>query len=127
MPADSYRAGICNIGPDEIARRRRTGHTGVVISVALLALLLVSGAPPLARLTVFLPASLAAAGYLQAALRFCADYGWRGVFNFGAAGHSRVTSVVEAANRRADRARAVRLAAGSAAIGAAVALLSLAI
>jgi hypothetical protein len=115
--------GACNIGPAEIARRRRVGHAGVIATVALAAALLVLDAAPAWRLLLALPASLAAAGYLQAWLRFCADFGWRGVYNFGALGHQERVAADEA--RAQDRRRALLVGAGSAAIGLAVALLSL--
>ena len=34
-----YQPGVCNIGPAEIARRRRAGHTGLLATVALFAIL----------------------------------------------------------------------------------------
>jgi hypothetical protein len=123
-----YRAGACNIGPAEIARRRRTGHVGLALTIGLLAVLLWLDAPTWTRLILFLPAAVGAAGYLQAHFRFCADYGWRGVFNVGErAGHSRTTAVADAAARRADRRRALLISAGSGVIGLAVTLLALAL
>lgn len=122
-----YRAGTCNIGPAEIARRRRTGHVGLAITVVLLGGLVWFDAPSWTRLIVFLPAAIGAAGYLQAHFRFCADYGWRGVFNVSErAGHGRTTVVADAAARRADRRRALLISAGSGVIGLAVTLLALA-
>ena len=41
-----YQPGTCDIGPAEIARRRRTGHVGVLASIGLLAALLALDAPP---------------------------------------------------------------------------------
>jgi hypothetical protein len=35
-PQGTYRPGVCNIGPAEIARRRMFGHSGVIASIALL-------------------------------------------------------------------------------------------
>jgi hypothetical protein len=123
-----YRAGTCNIGPAEIARRRRTGHVGLAVTVALLAVLLWLDAPTWTRLILVVPAAVGAAGYLQAHFRFCADYGWRGVFNVGErAGHGRTTAVADAAARRADRRRAMLISAGSGVIGLAVTLLALAL
>jgi hypothetical protein len=58
-------------------------------------------------------------------LRFCADYGWRGVFNFGRAGHDRTTTVADLASRRADRRMALFIFGASAAVGALVALVAL--
>ena len=75
-----------NIGPAEIARRRRAGHIGALASLVLLGVLLAIGAPPLARLLVALPAAAAASGYLQAFFHFCAGFASRGVFNFGPLG-----------------------------------------
>ena len=125
---DGYQAGACNIGPAEIARRRRTGHVGLITTVVLFAVLLALDAPTWARLVVFLPAVIGAAGYLQAHFRFCADYGWRGVFNVGErAGHDRTTDVADSAARRADRRRAMLISAGSAVIALAVTLLALAL
>jgi hypothetical protein len=68
-----------------------------------------------------------AAGYIQAATRFCADYGWRGVFNFGAAGHGHTTSVADAAARHADRRKALAIGAASGLVGLAAVLLALAL
>ncbi len=45
-----YRPGVCNIGPAEIARRRRAGHVGLGATVVLLAVLLGLHTPPLVRL-----------------------------------------------------------------------------
>ncbi len=116
----SYRPGACNIGPAEIARRRQFGHLGVAASVALLAFLVAIGASPLARLALVLPAGMAASGYLQAWLRFCAGFGSRGVFNFGPLGQ---TERVVGANARArDHRRATEIGLASLAIGVAVAV-----
>jgi hypothetical protein len=126
-PAE-YQAGTCNIGPAEIARRRRTGHVGLAITVALLGGLLWIDAPTWTRLVLFLPAAVGAAGYLQAHFRFCADCGWRGVFNVGErAGHGRTTAVADAAARQADRRRAMLISAGSGVIGLAATLMALAL
>ena len=120
---DQYVPGTCNIGPAEIAMRRRVGHTGLIATVVLAAVLLAVDAAPAWRLLLALPAGLAAAGYLQAWLRFCANFGFRGVYNFDALGHEQRVAAEEA--RAQDRRRAILVGVGSAAIGLAVALLSL--
>jgi hypothetical protein len=119
---DLYRPGVCNIGPEEITRRRRAGHVGSLATVALLAVLVTIDAPPLARLSLVLPAGAAASGYLQAWLRFCAGFGSRGVFNFGPLGQ---TDVVASADDRArDRARSRQIGLGALAVGATVAVVA---
>lgn len=123
---DTYRAGACNIGPAEIARRRMVGHVGAIATVLLGILLVWVDAPVWTRALLFFTAALGAAGYIQAATRFCADYGWRGVFNFGQAGHDRTSTVQDTAARRADRRKAILIGAGSAGVGVLAVLVSLA-
>ena len=113
-----YVPGVCNIGPEEIARRRRAGHTGVIAAIALLAVLVAIGAPPIARLLIALPVAVGASGYLQAYLKFCAGFGSAGVFNFGERGTTQ--AVVDAEARRKDRVRAFQISGASFAIGIAV-------
>ena len=60
---------------------------------------------------------------LQAAFRFCAGFGFRGVSNFGAVGRTQAVPDDEA--RRSDRRKALRLAAYSSLIGVAAALVGL--
>jgi hypothetical protein len=116
-----YRAGTCNIGPAEIRARRQSGHVGLAVTLGVLASMLIFRVDPIWRLLLFVPAAGAASGYLQAAMRFCANYGWRGVFNFG----DRIrdtTTVPSAAAAAADRRVALRIAVMSAAIGLLVAV-----
>jgi len=117
-PGGTYQPGVCNIGPDEIAQRRRAGHIGAIVTLGLLAFLLLLRLPPAWRLAVAIPAAGTAITYLQAILHFCVAFGMAGVFNFGRVG--RTTSVAEEAARRADRARAARMIAAGSAIGLAV-------
>ena len=118
-----YIPGVCNIGPAETARRRRVGQAGAAATVGLAALLTITRAPRLWRLLLAVPATMSAVGFIQAARHFCAAFGWRGVFNFG--GRGKAESVEEAAAREEDRRIALRIGLESAAVGAAVALLSL--
>lgn len=118
----AYQAGVCNIGPDEIRRRRRGGHVGLVATVALLAVLVAIDAPPLTRFLVAIPAIAAASGYLQAWFKFCAGFGGRGIFNFGPAGSTQ--PVIDEAARALDRAQARRLGLAALMIGAVVGIVA---
>jgi hypothetical protein len=120
-----YQPGVCNIGPAEIARRRRVGHTGLLAAIGLLAILVLIDAPAWTRLLVAIPAIISASGYIQAHLRFCAGFGAAGVFNFGELGP---TELVHAQQDRArDRARAFQIGAASFVIGVAAGLVAVAL
>jgi hypothetical protein len=117
---DQYVPGTCNIGSEEIALRRRAGHIGLAVTAALATALLRSDLHPAWRLTLALPAAGAASGYLQARQRFCANYGFRGLYNFGSRGHEQPVAAAQA--QAEDRRRSLRISAASGAIGLGVAL-----
>ena len=116
-----YRPGGCNIGPAEIRARRLSGHIGLAATAGMLGALLLLRADPIWRLALLLPAAVGTAGYLQAAMRFCANYGWRGVFNLGDSLRD-TTDVTDAAAAAADRRTALGIALRSAAVGLMVAV-----
>ena len=123
--AEGYQPGICNIGPAEIARRRRAGHVGLGAVVVLLAGLVAVGAPRPSRLVVALPAAISASGYLQARFRFCAGFGSRGLYNFGELGQT--LQVEDADARRRDHVRSNQIGFAGAAIGVAAGLIAVAL
>jgi hypothetical protein len=118
-----YQPGVCNIGPAEIRQRRRTGWIGAVVAVVAIVLFVVFQVPAPWRLLAFLPGAMAGAGFLQAGLHFCANFGMRGLFNVSV-GMGEQESVMEADFRRADQRKAVQIIVGSVLIGAAVALIA---
>jgi hypothetical protein len=113
-----YEPGRCNIGTAEIARRRRSGHAALIVSVALLAVLLIVGAPHWTRLVLVVTAGGAASGYLQAFFHFCAGFGSMGVYNFGPLG--KVEQVADPVAKSRDRRRSLEIGLASLAIGLAV-------
>lgn len=120
--ATEYRPGVCNIGPAEIARRRMAGHIGLVATILAFAALVALGVPPVVRLVLLIPAAVAASGYLQAWLKFCAGFGSLGVFNFDVVGVTSPVSDDEA--RKRDRRRANQIGLASFVIGIAVAVVA---
>lgn len=120
-PRPGYQPGTCNIGPTEIAARRRAGDIGVLVTVIAFVLMIVTGAPAPWRLLLFLPAAVAASGYLQARLHFCANFGLRGVFNFSNR-LSDTESVLAAEARAEDRRKALQIIGLAALVGGAIAI-----
>jgi hypothetical protein len=113
-----YRPGACNIGTAEIRRRRRFGHIALVATLGVFLALVVLAVPPIVRFVVALPAAVAAACYLEAALKFCIGFGWLGLFNFTA--HGSTQRVSDGSARATDRRRALWLSVATALIGIAV-------
>jgi hypothetical protein len=113
----TYAPGACNIGPDEIARRKRVAIAGAFATVALAAVLLLIGSPAgdATRLIVALPLTGAAIGWIQAQRRFCMAYGLAGTFNLGKIGE--MSRVSDQAALAADRRTALTIAAQGLAIG----------
>lgn len=116
-----YVPGVCNIGPAEIARRRRSGWIGLIATAVLWATLVALDAPPLLRLLTFFPAATAAAGFLQAAMHFCAYFGFSSLFNLGPE-VGKTDSVEEAEFRKQDRRKAWQIVGYSVAVGLSVAV-----
>ena len=96
----------CNIGPDEIARRRRFAIVASVGTVAFAVGLLAAGVPPVARAIVWPLAAAAAVTWLQVVRRFCVRFGAMGVENFGRLGGE---TEVDRRIRAADARRAVEM------------------
>jgi hypothetical protein len=113
-PTGGYVAGACNIGPAEIARRRRSGWIGVAASLAVAVVLVLLGTPAWTRLGVALPLYIAAIGFIQARDRFCVGFAAAGVTNFERLGT--VHRIEDEAARTADRRHARGLLVRAAAI-----------
>ena len=123
MNENEYIAGICNIGPEEIARRRTLGWTALVITFLLLFILIVAGVNRMWRLCIMIPAMISATGFLQAHYRFCVGYARIGVFNFGPIGTTQKIS--NGISKAKDKKRSFQIMLYAALLGIAAAFLSI--
>jgi hypothetical protein len=122
---NEYVPGQCNIGLEERVRRRNFGWVSLAVGVVVLVALLGFRVNPLWRLFLFLPATAAASGFLQAYFHFCSGFARTGVYNFGPPGPT--TAIVEEDSKRKDRRKGNQITFYAVLIGAAVAILCLAI
>jgi hypothetical protein len=114
----TYRAGACNIGPEEIARRRQGGLVGVLIAVAIGVALVVVGAPVWLRIAIF---PFLAGGLIsleQARRHFCVAFAFGGIRNFGSVGSE--TTVAHDEDRATDRRAALVMVGYMSAIAAVI-------
>lgn len=109
----------CNIGPDEIARRRRSAVFGTIIAVVIAGVLVAVATPAWVRFLFWPVATGVAITWLQVVHRFCVAFGALGIENFGRLGEQ---IHVDPAIRAADRRRALQVILEGAAIGLPVAL-----
>jgi hypothetical protein len=73
----------CNIGPAEIARRRRLAALLTIVTAFVIAAVLAARVPTLGRLMVFPFASAVGVTWLQVFRKFCVHFGAFGLENFG--------------------------------------------
>ena len=118
---DGYQPGVCNIGPAEIERRRRSGIAGLGVALVLAVLMVAVDATPIVRLAVGVPLFVGILGFVQARMHFCVGFAMGGLRNFGDLGGQ--SKVVDGSARRADMRRAAvvtlacAVAAGAIAVG----------
>ena len=119
-----YTPGVCNIGPAERRMRRLSGILGAAVTIALFTFFIATSADWAWRLVLVFPATMAALGFLQDRLHFCAGFGLKGIFNvMNSVG---VTDNIEIeAFRQQDRRMAIRIVLWSFAIGLAVTAIAL--
>ncbi len=106
---EKYIPGACNMGREEIKRRKASGWTGLVLTAITLTLLLWFNAPHWMRLIVFIPAVMGATGFIQAYNKFCVYFGLGHMFNLGEVG--KTDTIDQKEFRAKDRARAWQLLA----------------
>ena len=121
MNVEQYIPGVCNIGRSEINRRKQAGWFGLILTVLLLGIFVFLNAPRLWRLIIFIPAAMAAVGFLQARMHFCAYFGMLGLFNFNPQ-VGKTDTVEQAEFRSMDRRKAWSIIIYSVIIGAVVAI-----
>ena len=117
---NKYIPGVCNIGPEEIKKRKQAGWMGLIVTVVLWAVFVWFDVAAPWRLSLFFPAMMSATGFLQAYMHFCAYFGFASLFNFGDVG--KTDSVSQAEFRAKDRRRAWQIIVYSVLIGTAVSI-----
>jgi hypothetical protein len=120
VPGQTYRPGACNIGPEEIALRRRSGLLGIGIAIVLAVILVAVGAPSWLRIVVFPVLAGAIVSLEQARRHFCAGFAMAGIRNFG--GRDEREAVTDPAAHAADRRAALILFGYASAIAAVITL-----
>jgi hypothetical protein len=118
-----YVPGVCNIGPAEIAVRKRFGWTGLGLTALLWALFASVHAGRVWFLLLFFPSAISAVGFIQGTMHFCAAYGLRSVFNV-ASEVGRTDTVLQAEFRAQDKKKARQILGLSVLIGLLAALVA---
>lgn len=102
-----YIPGTCNIGKEEIKRRKTAGWAGLILTVIIATLLLWFNAPHWIRPIIFIPAVMGATGFIQAYSKFCVYFGLGHMFNFSNVGTT--DTIQQAEFRIKDRKKAWQL------------------
>jgi hypothetical protein len=114
-----YIPGVCNIGKAEMRKRFVIGRNATIACLVFFGICVAFRIAPPWRLLLFFPATVAAIGFLQYAMHFCARFGLGGVFNFGP-NVGRTDTIEQAEFRRQDRRKALEIIGLSLLIGAVV-------
>lgn len=115
MTLDRSIGPRCNIGPAEVARRRRSATVFTLVAAVVAVALLALSVPPAGRLVLFPFAAGAAVNWLQVVHRFCVAFGAFGLENFGRIGEQHS---VDQEQRAADRRRVAQLVLEGSVVGA---------
>jgi hypothetical protein len=88
--------------PAEINQRKQAGWFGLAFTIILWIAFIYFHVPTIWKILLFYTSASIATGFLQAAFHFCANFGMRGVFNFGSK-VGKIDTVFQAEFRRKDR------------------------
>ncbi len=116
-----YIPGACNIGREEIKRRKMATIFSAILTIAVIILILTLDANKVWRLLLFIPAASLGVSFQQWYFKFCVAFGIKGVFNFGDIG--KTFSIEQKENYRKDRIKAWQMIISGVVFGVVVALI----
>lgn len=88
IQSEGYIPGTCNIGKEEIKRRKLAAAFGILTVIIFIAVFQMLEIVKIWRLFLFFPVTFTVIGILQVYMRFCVNFGSRGVYNFGKTGNT---------------------------------------
>jgi hypothetical protein len=106
-----YEAGVCNIGPSEVARRRQVAYLGGALYISFVAVAIFKNFSSVSTIAALFPALIFSVGLIQSRRKFCLAYGLMGSFNFAKLGS--LTQVEDQMSLKADRSTALSILAQS--------------
>jgi len=118
---NNYIPGACNIGREEIKRRKMATIFSAILTIAVMVLILTLDANKIWRLLLFIPATSLGVSFQQWYFKFCVAFGIKGVFNFGDIG--KTFSIEQKENYRKDRIKAWQMIISGVVFGVVVALI----
>ncbi len=118
---NNYIPGACNIGREEIKRRKMATIFSAILTIAVMVLILTLDSNKIWRLLLFIPATSLGVSFQQWYFKFCVAFGIKGVFNFGDIG--KTFSIEQKENYRKDRIKAWQMIISGVVFGVVVALI----
>ncbi|MCY3412749.1 MAG: hypothetical protein INQ03_14015 [Candidatus Heimdallarchaeota archaeon] len=103
----NYIAGSCNIGPEELARRRMARNISGIVLVVLTGLVFYLQVAAFWGLVLFLPAIGFAVSFLQVRNKFCVAFGLSGVYNFDELG--KLDKTITSAEKKLDQQKVFKM------------------
>ena len=107
MQQGSYIPGTCNLGFEEVEKRRRNIKIGLLTAILGIIFITYFNFSREWRLLIFIPLFYSALCYFQVRKKFCVVYGVLGIFNFGKLGNSQ--KVIDDESKRLDKKRAIQI------------------
>lgn len=101
MTSAQYQPGVCNIGGPEVQRRKRVAQIGSILFIVYAIFAFYTDMQSSSAVFSFIPAMLAAVGFIQSRRKFCFAFGLLGTFNFVELG--KLSKVASPADIAADR------------------------
>jgi hypothetical protein len=115
-----YVPGNINIGRKEKDRRYKNGWIWLMVTVLLFLVLVYLNVPRVFRLVLYIPATMSALGFLQAAYSFCVYYGLKKEYRM----NEENNSVHDDENILADRKTSINIIIVALSIGFVVTILA---
>ena len=112
---EKYIPGTCNIGNEQLAKRKRFALKSVLATILCVAFLQAFHLDKIWRLAMFFPFALTTIGIQQVYFKFCYVFGIKGYYGFGELKKTR--TVQEDEFKKSDKAKAMRMIVTSVLIG----------
>jgi predicted secreted protein len=113
---DNYIPGTCNIGNEQLQKRKKFLIKTVSATLLCIVFLQIFHLDKIWRLFMFVPFTLTIIGAQQVYFKFCYLFGLKGYYGFGEVGKAK--TVTDEENIKRDKAKARKMILSSVIIGA---------